>query len=531
MRLPVSCVWSHPPHEVLTLACLVDSASSDGLSRIFRRGLPSVGARRGIARGHGPSTLPRSEHVVVGSRACQAGWEAGGGSASRVPRSGNGNGRRLDRRHGPATPQGAKGRPVGGVRAPWTPSSGSTQAVWTRQLGYIGRVWWSGFRESGTGETMLTMSDALGWVTIVPSYVAQYRVPLYDRLALLLSERGIALRVVHPHPKRDVRIRGDATTSPIWSELRPNLEIRLPGGSLKWRSLGKAPGAELLRIVEAAGSVMSSSWQVWRGDRRSPPTAVWGHIGNYTTDPPAMVQRALAYQVKNAAHVFAYTDRGAERAVELGALASRVTTLNNTVDLEPLRLLRSQQRSNRVPCRPSNAIYVGALEESKRISWVLDAADIAHRRVDGFRLMIVGGGPLLDRIETWSAPRPWVEVTGPLFGAELNQALLASDVILNPGRVGLLATQSLAAGVPMVTTDYRLHAPEFEYLTHNLNSEVVSDHLGSAGYGNALCELMIDPQRVQRLSQGCLETSQQLSLSDMADEFVCGIERTVGLDS
>ena len=367
-------------------------------------------------------------------------------------------------------------------------------------------------------------SYAAKWVTVVQPYVPRYRVPLFDALEEQLAQRGLRLRVAHGTPIGKVRSRGDAAEA-SWSSVQRNIYLPGPGGSLKWRPAGTCPGQEVLRVVEASGSILSSTWQVLRGSRGGTPTAVWGHIDNYGGDPPAPIQHALSFQVEHASHVFAYTIRGTRRAIELGADPNRVTTLNNTVDLDPLRVQRASREARGTdPSEQPHAIFIGALEESKRIEWVLAASDRAHDQLAQFTVTIVGGGPMLENVRRWSAPRPWATVTGPMFGDDLNRLLLSADLLLNPGRVGLLATESLASGVPMVTTDYPMHAPEFDYLTHDVNCHVVSESADIAGFSRAVCDLLDDSDRLARLREGCLSSGASLSLDAMANAFVRGID-------
>jgi hypothetical protein len=44
-----------------------------------------------------------------------------------------------------------------------------------------------------------------------------------------------------------------------------------------------------------------------------------------------------------------------------------------------------------------------------------------------------------------------------------------SEAILNPGRIGLVAVECMAMGISILTTDWKLHGPEFEYLTEGEN--------------------------------------------------------------
>lgn len=258
-----------------------------------------------------------------------------------------------------------------------------------------------------------------------------------------------------------------------------------------------------------------------------PQTAVWGHIGNYTSLPPAPIQRNLTYQVTQAAHVFSYTPRGAIEAIRMGANREDVTAVNNTVDLAPIREKRRHSARRPGSSRHLRVIFIGALEESKRLSWAMQAAEEARREVAKLEFVVVGGGPLLGSLQRWASSRTWVTVKGPTFGAEVSDLLINADLLLNPGRVGLVATEALAAQVPIVTTDYAWHAPEFDYLEHDSNCLVVSEMSGPVGYAREVRQLLLQPDRVERLSVGCQASGSHLGIPEMAAAFVRGIERVV----
>ncbi|HAB40053.1 MAG TPA: hypothetical protein DCE52_18980 [Rhodobacteraceae bacterium] len=107
---------------------------------------------------------------------------------------------------------------------------------------------------------------------------------------------------------------------------------------------------------------------------------------------------------------------------------------------------------------------------------------------------------------------------GRVEGRQKALALAASDLLVIPEWVGLVAVDSLAAAIPILTTS---HSPEAEYLIHDENSIFV-DHSVST-YAKAIQELLCGDSQLQQLTTGCRSASQSLSIELMADAFHQGV--------
>jgi glycosyltransferase involved in cell wall biosynthesis len=155
----------------------------------------------------------------------------------------------------------------------------------------------------------------------------------------------------------------------------------------------------------------------------------------------------------------------------------------------------------------STAIFVGALDESKRVRPLLDAASDVARRDSDFRLLIIGDGPLRDVVARQSLKSPCVVPVGPLRGADLALALKSAQILAIPGLVGLVAADSFGTERPIVTLQSSRHAPEFDYLV-----------LGS-------------PHLLRELQAGCRASAPDDSVEEMSERFINGLIQLVkGVD-
>jgi glycosyltransferase involved in cell wall biosynthesis len=92
--------------------------------------------------------------------------------------------------------------------------------------------------------------------------------------------------------------------------------------------------------------------------------------------------------------------------------------------------------------------------------------------------------------------------------------------------VGLVAVDSFAMGVPIITSTWRYHAPEFEYLVDGENALVTSEDSITA-IGEATARLMRDDPLHKRLRDGCLRSTEQYSLQHMVQRFADGVEMAI----
>nr|UXN29726.1 hypothetical protein N8D75_05440 [Curtobacterium flaccumfaciens] len=95
--------------------------------------------------------------------------------------------------------------------------------------------------------------------------------------------------------------------------------------------------------------------------------------------------------------------------------------------------------------------------------------------------------------------------------------------IFNPGRVGLIAPESFALGLPIVTAESAFHAPEFEYLRPGVDSIATND--SPEALAEALDELVARPERADRLARAADVRFGEYKLEDMVDQMQQSIEQ------
>ncbi|MCO7203587.1 glycosyltransferase [Microbacterium sp. CnD16-F] len=107
--------------------------------------------------------------------------------------------------------------------------------------------------------------------------------------------------------------------------------------------------------------------------------------------------------------------------------------------------------------------FIGGLDASKRIDFLAKALENLEARNVPVHVAVGGLGPdacLLGPLQK----RGRVTMLGHVGGLQKAALLRSARAVLNPGRVGLLAVDALAAGRPILTTEWAFHAPEIEYL-------------------------------------------------------------------
>ncbi|MDR7112930.1 serine acetyltransferase/glycosyltransferase involved in cell wall biosynthesis [Microbacterium trichothecenolyticum] len=352
-------------------------------------------------------------------------------------------------------------------------------------------------------------------VSIVLPYINDYRLPFLEHLRIELDRRGIGLHVFYGKQAGLERGRRDAVDPPGLTQLRQT-EFALGSKRMLIRQLPAAALRADLLVLEQATRNLESYWAIaWRRVTRR-PTAQWGH-GHTITEPQGRVQRILQrWMMKRSQWFFAYTPKSVDRGVLMGAKRQRSTVLYNTIDVAPLISLMEA-----TPYSDSgrwDAVYIGALDSSKRIGFLLETAKRAFSEDPRFRLLVAGSGAEEKRVRDAEASGA-VKYLGHIGAAEKAAIAKSAAVMLVPGRVGLVAVDSFALSLPVVTIDWPYHAPEFEYL-NSQNAVVVAD---DASYLPAIRSLMQDPQRLAQLKQGCRDSLDGMQIEQMARRFADGV--------
>jgi glycosyltransferase involved in cell wall biosynthesis len=362
-------------------------------------------------------------------------------------------------------------------------------------------------------------------VVIVQEAVPAYRRPFFGRLRERLAESGIALVVaagelreedVPGPPDEPWLVRVPMSRGHAWA--RPT-RLRL-GGILERADLVVAEQA--LRHIQTYGLLV-------RQALGGTPVALWGH-GRTIVKPVSALERWALQRMTNRAHwFFAYTEGGRGAVVHGGFPDYRVTVVQNATnteelsaarcaveDLEAAALRRDLDLPNRGVC-----LFVGTLVPAKRLDFLLAAAERIGARTTEFALVVAGDGPERDVVERAAKRNAWLRYVESVDTMQKARLASVSEVLLVPGRVGLVAVDSFATGTPIVTTRSPFHAPEFEYLVDGENAVVTDDDV--AAYADDVESVLRNHESLEKLRRGCAVAARRYTQEAMVSNFTAGL--------
>jgi L-malate glycosyltransferase len=367
-------------------------------------------------------------------------------------------------------------------------------------------------------------------VCIIQPVMKAYRVSFFEKLADDLRAHGVVLQVVYGRPWPEEAQRGDNVSLP--SPLGQEVPTWVLGGKLfvqphLWPWLQ----ADLVIIEHANKHLLSWLLLALRalGLKR---LAFWGHGRDSKADPAAMGERIKRRSLHAVDWWFAYSAGAAAYVAKQGFDRGRITVVENAVDT---RVLREQLNSiggaevenlraqlGWLPGEPV-AVYCGSLYTNKRLDLLFHSADLLHQRQSGYRLLIIGGGPMQADVQAFCASRPWVRAVGPRFGRDKALHLRLASLWLNPGALGLGILDAFVAGLPMVTTTNPGHGPEIEYLEDGVNGLVLAPD--ATAFAQGVADLLDQPQRLAAQQSAARAAGGRYAIETMVKNFSTGVRQ------
>lgn len=360
---------------------------------------------------------------------------------------------------------------------------------------------------------------------IIEDYIPRYRAKFFELLKEKLFEKEVDLRLLSYLPAGTQRARGDYVKLNFVDDF-PQLHAQFGTRSLMFpKSLSKFQNYDAL-IGSARGSSFSTHAMIAHCLKHNKPFGLWGHIRNYVNSDNFLDLLIEKKQMSLATSIFSYTDSGKEFGVRQGIDPDKFFVLNNTFDTLELEheLSKVAQHDLNEMIKQYNldpkktVMYIGGLDSSKRIDFLASTLNQIWLINPKIKLLIIGNGEdryLLDE----AVLRGQVHF---LDNSNLQSKAAASRVaklILMPGRIGLVAVDSIALGIPIVTTNFAFHAPEFEYLVEGKSKYTSS--LNSPGSYSALIISLLNQKSSLRFKQDAP------SIDEMVDSFRRGVLRLV----
>jgi glycosyltransferase involved in cell wall biosynthesis len=366
-------------------------------------------------------------------------------------------------------------------------------------------------------------------VVIVQRRLTHYRVPLFEKLRAALEADGVRLRLLHGAPTAEDATKRDEGRLD-WAEALPATDLL--GGRLCWQPYGAPTASADLVIVTQENRFLYNLWALSAGRARGRPrrVAFWGHGANLQSrNPDGWRERFKRVWTRRVDWWFAYTALSVELVRRDGFAPERITNVENAIDTRALaadcgavtgaELEAARRRLGLQGARVG--LFMGSLYEPKRLPFLLEAGAQLAARVPGFTLLVSGDGPQRGLVAEAARTRPWLRQLGMQKGRDKAIALRLSEVILNPGLVGLGILDAFTAGLPLVTTDCRIHSPEIAYLRSGENGLMTPNTL--AAYVEGAVALLGNEAERRRLGVNAQSAAARYTIENMAQRFRTGI--------
>ena len=103
------------------------------------------------------------------------------------------------------------------------------------------------------------------------------------------------------------------------------------------------------------------------------------------------------------------------------------------------------------------------MDSSKRIDFLAETLEHLWEADRDIKLVVAGEGDHKRLLEP-ARGRGQVITLGYSGPRDKAMIMRVAQALINPGRIGLVAVDALAVGIPILTTDWNFHAPEYDYL-------------------------------------------------------------------
>jgi len=370
-------------------------------------------------------------------------------------------------------------------------------------------------------------------VVIVQRVVCEYRKAFYSCLRKELSAKDINLRLITGTPRRGEEAF-DVLDDLSFGERRATTYFYK---TVCWiHGLHSATkSADMVILVQENAALYTYPFLLMRlMGKEIPRLGFWGHGANMgRVDSRILLDKWREFWLRRVDWWFAYTAKTKGILTTAGFSSDRITVVNNSTDTTLLREIVNKQRARsdqlfaEIFCcsrsRESRVgFYCGRLIESKMILFLLDSIKQIHARLPGFFMIIVGDGPLSEDVKLFCADNNWCKWTGAKWSSERADYLSVADIWLNPGALGLAVTDAFAAGLPLATTDNKIHGPEISYLEDQKTGLMTKNVVGE--YVDSVARILTEDGLLVKAKAEAQREGYKYSAEMMANRFAAGID-------
>jgi len=368
-------------------------------------------------------------------------------------------------------------------------------------------------------------------ILIVQPYIPGYRREFFSLLRAECQKDDLELTIFAPRPDRDFSLRNDSSTG-----LEFIHEIGISRFKLLNRQLDFYRYPRNVKISDFDLVIMEQTLKNIQYPlallKKLPKTkvALWGHGRTVVKEKSRFEEWLQLVLSKHADYIFTYTAKGRDYLVGNGFPQSKIIALRNT-NSSSIRLEQIKKRESESGWKASDfhCCFIGAMEFSKGLGVLFQALPIIKQSVPNFRFTFIGDGPESARVSELAKNTNYIEWLGFKNQEEIDRIAYQFSLILNPGRVGLIAVDSLMLRLPIVTMSSGFHAPEYEYIKENASSLILSG--GAEEYAIAVIDLLNNSKKLENMRAVCEEERENYTFGVMVSNFKDGMLRILNQGS
>lgn len=224
---------------------------------------------------------------------------------------------------------------------------------------------------------------------------------------------------------------------------------------------------------------MRGTWKAQQLARKNGlATAYWAH--GWLKKEIFIKAKIRNYYFNKVDKVLTYGARAKEIAASTGFNIDKIQVIWNSLDYEAqtrlfniykdLSRLELRQMIN-MPVDKPILLTISRVTDLCHYEWLIEAvAHLKNTNKTEFEIWMIGDGPALDNLKTLANQlNVNLHVKGSLYDEnEIAKHIMAADMVVSPGKLGLTGMHALAYGTPVVThNDFDLQMPEVEAVIEN----------------------------------------------------------------
>lgn len=356
-------------------------------------------------------------------------------------------------------------------------------------------------------------------VSIVLDFIPNYRTPFFEQLNILGKKSNIEYIVYTS------KYDGKAEARDFSCEHLPSRSLSSPRIIFWHKNLKPLLDSDMI-IMEQALHNPKLLWRFILLKNSNISIGFWGHGGYWTKKNSHLQEKILWSLVRRVEAFFVYSEEGAIRLVEHGYPLDNIAVLRNSIDTKKVysEIDRINQKSHQA-WREKLEInsthigcFIGDLRKEKRLNFLIDAILKIRDEIPDFQMLFFGNEALMTSLSKGVKKYEWIRLCGQASAVEKAQLSLLKPIIINPGRVGLIAVDSIAMISPMVTTNIEnFHAPEIDFLSHPESICITANNIDS--YVSEVVNLLKNSKSREKMSEALLELQPRYSIEQMALSF------------